>query len=178
MIYFSYIHSIITYGIIFGGNSTSNIKIFRIKKKKKIRITTNSRSGDFCRYLFKKMKILLLCSQYIYAMSLYRHLFKKMKILPLCSQYIHTMSLYIMNNKHLYTMNMEIRNFNTRYNTNLHPPISNLTKFQKRAYYSGIKIFNHLPANTKSLTNSYCPKKRFLNSKSFYTLEEFLNCDG
>ena len=142
MIYFSYIHSTINYGIISGGNSTSSTKIFRIKKM--IRITTNSRSGDFC-----------------------RHLFKKMKILPLCSQYIHTMSLHIVNNKHLYKMNMEIHNLNARYNTNLHPPISNLTKFQKRAYYSGIKIFTHLPANTQCLTNSYCPKKGFLTPIHF-----------
>ena len=61
------------------------------------------------------------------------------------------MSLHIENNKHLYTMNMEIHNFNTRYSTSLHPPISNSTKFQKGAYYSGIKIFLHLPA--KCLTN-------------------------
>jgi len=26
---------------------------------------------------------------------------------------------------------MEIQNFNTRYNTDLHPPISNLTNFQQ-----------------------------------------------
>jgi len=30
MIYFSHVHSIISYGIILGGNSTSSIKIFRI----------------------------------------------------------------------------------------------------------------------------------------------------
>ena len=43
------------------------------------------------------------------------------------------MILYIVNNKHLYTMNMEIYNFNTRYSTNRHPSISNSTKFQKGA---------------------------------------------
>ena len=63
------------------------------------------------------------------------------------------MPLYIVNNKHLYKMDMKIHNFNTRYNTNLPPPISNLTQFLKGAYYFGIKIFNHLPANIKCLTN-------------------------
>jgi len=52
-------------------------------------------------------------------------------MLPVCSQSMYTMSLYMMNNKHLYTMSMEIHNFNTRYNTDLQPTISNLTKFQK-----------------------------------------------
>ena len=106
IIYFYYIHSIITYGIIFWDNSTSSIKIFRIKKN--IVIITNSRTWDSCRDLFKKMKML-----------------------PVCSRCIYTVSLYIVNNKHLYTMNMEIHNFNTRYNTNLQPPNCNLTIFQK-----------------------------------------------
>jgi hypothetical protein len=35
MIYFSYVHSIMTYGIILWGNSPHSIKTFRIKKKKK-----------------------------------------------------------------------------------------------------------------------------------------------
>ena len=33
MIYFSYVHSIMTYGIIFWGNSPYSINIFRIPKK-------------------------------------------------------------------------------------------------------------------------------------------------
>ena len=32
MLHFSYVHSIISYGIIFGGNTPNSIKIFRIKK--------------------------------------------------------------------------------------------------------------------------------------------------
>ena len=101
-----------------------------------------------------------------------------MKILPFCSQYIHTMS-YIVNNKHIYTTNMDIHNFNTRHSANLHPPISNLTKFQKEAYYSAIKILNHLPANINCLRNDlehFCiALKKFLNSNSFCTLEEFFD---
>jgi hypothetical protein len=33
MLYFSYAHSIISYGIIFWGASTNSIKIFRLQKK-------------------------------------------------------------------------------------------------------------------------------------------------
>ena len=102
MIYFFYIHSTITYGIIFWAISHPALKHSAFKKN--IRIITNSRSRDSCRDLYKKTKIL-----------------------PLCSQDIYTMS-YIVNNKHLYKTNID---FNTTYNTNLHPPISNLTKFQK-----------------------------------------------
>jgi hypothetical protein len=61
--YFSYVHSIITYGIIFWGNTPNGIKIFKMQKQI-IRITTNSGKMDSCRALFKRMKILPLYSQY------------------------------------------------------------------------------------------------------------------
>jgi hypothetical protein len=41
----------------------------------------------------------------------------------------------------------------TKYKTNLHPPVSNTTN-QKGPYYSGIKFFNHLPENIKKLSNN------------------------
>ena len=40
MLYFSYAHSIISYGIIFWGASANSIKIFRLQKKKILRIMT------------------------------------------------------------------------------------------------------------------------------------------
>ena len=44
MLYFSYVHSIISYGIIFWGNTTNSIKIFT-KGKKKLIIITNSKKS-------------------------------------------------------------------------------------------------------------------------------------
>ena len=38
-------------------------------------------------------------------------------------------------------MNTETHNFSTRNNSNPHPPITNLAKFKKGAYNSGIKNF-------------------------------------
>ena len=117
-------------------------------------VITNLRSRDSCRDLLKMMKILTLCSQYIYVI-------------------IHSEQQTSTHNEY------GIHNFNTRYNTNLHPPISNFTKFHKRAYYSGIKIFSHLPTGIKCLTNNLerlcIDLKMFLKSNSFYTLEEFFN---
>ena len=65
MIYYSYIHSIMTYGIIFCGNSHYNNTIFRLQKKKIIRIIVGIRNSDSCREHFKKLKILPLQSHYI-----------------------------------------------------------------------------------------------------------------
>ena len=54
---------------------------------------------------------------------------------------------------------------------------TNLTKVQKRVYYSGIKIFNNLPLNIKHLShdaNKYkLALKKFLLVGSFYSCNEY-----
>jgi hypothetical protein len=62
----------------------------------------------------------------------------------------------------------------TRNRDHLHrPPAS----FQKRAY-ADIKIFSSLPSNLRSLMNKQTQfkvaLKRYLNTHSFYSVEEFL----
>jgi hypothetical protein len=102
-----------------------------------------------------------------------------MKILPLCSEYILSLMLYVVNNRHLFTKNSEIHNIVTRQNNNLQSPITSLTKVQKGAYFSGIKIYNHLPTKIKELSNDQTPfrsvLKRFLYTNSFYSMEEYFN---
>ena len=126
MIYRSYVHTIITYGIIFWGNSPHSTDIFKFQKRI-IRIMTKSRGRDCCRQIFKRLEIL-----------------------PLKSKYILSALLFVVKNKDLFTSNQEIHNISTRCNKNLHPPVCNLTVFQKGVYFSGIKLFNHLPPNKKS----------------------------
>ena len=53
IIYFTYFHSIMTYGLIFGGNSTDRNNIFKLQKRA-IRLITNSSNRTSCRGLFKK----------------------------------------------------------------------------------------------------------------------------
>ena len=140
--------TIMTYGIIFWGNSPHSTNIFKIQKRI-IRIMTKSRSRDSCRQLFKRLENL-----------------------PLQSQYILSVLLFVVKNKDLYTTNQEIHSINTISNINLHPAVCNLTVFQKGVYFSGIKLFNHLPLNIKCLSSeikSFKPAlKRFLNLHSFY----------
>jgi hypothetical protein len=86
---------------------------------------------------------------------------------------------YVVNNRHLFTRNSEIHNIGTRQNNNLFPPIISLTKVQKGAYYSGIKICNYLPVKLKELSNDQksfsSALKRFLYVNSFYSMEEYFN---
>ena len=103
MVYFAYIHSIISYGIIFWGNQLYSDKIFKIQKWV-IRIITSSRPRDSCRELFKNLEILPLYSQYIY---------------------IYSISIYVVKNTHLFHTNNQIHSNHTRFKTNLHPSTAN-----------------------------------------------------
>jgi len=154
MVYFAYIHSIISYGIIFGGNQPYSDKIFKIQKRV-IRIITSSRMRDSCRELFKKLEIL-----------------------PIYSQYVYSISIFVIKNKHLFYTNNQIHSMHTRFKTNLHPPTADLTKFQMGVYYSTIKIFNNLPHEIKDY-NDILPfrnaLKRFLLANSFYNSKEYFN---
>jgi hypothetical protein len=124
-IYYSYFHSLMTYGIIFWGNPTHTIHVFRLQKRV-ISIITNSTPRDSCRQLFKKTGIL-----------------------PLMSQYIFSLLLFIVNNKALFKMNSEIHSINIRYNSDFHWPFVNLTTYKNGAYYTGIKISNYLLSHIK-----------------------------
>ena len=65
MVYYSYFHSVMTYGLIFWGNSHHCNINFRLQKRI-IRIIVGIRGRDSCREHFKNLKILPLPSQYIY----------------------------------------------------------------------------------------------------------------
>lgn len=84
--------------------------------------------------------------------------------------------MFVIKNRDLFRSNSEVHNISTRYNSDLHLPTASLTVFQKEVFYSGIRIFNHLPSTIQDLL--YDAKqfklalKRFLLTNSFYCLEE------
>jgi hypothetical protein len=106
-----------------------------------------------------------------------RQLFKQLEILPLQYKYILSILLFVIKNKQLYTTNQEIHNINTRFNINIHLPVCNLTLFQKGAYFSGMKLFNHLPLQIQRLPNEIklfkSALKIILTLHSFYSVEEY-----
>ena len=69
IIYFSYVHSIWFYGVIFCVNSSYCDSIFKVQKRI-IRVIMNSRNRDSCHTLFMKLNILQLQSQYTLSMLL------------------------------------------------------------------------------------------------------------
>jgi hypothetical protein len=152
-IYFSYFHSVMSYGIIFWGNSHYRANIFKIQKRI-IRIIANKGKRDSCRQLFKTLHILTVPSQYIFSLL-----------------------VFVIKNRGLFSSNSEIHYINTRNNYNLHLPSTNLTSVQKGVYYSGGKVFIHLPKNIKILCNDFkrfkSVLKNFPTEHTFYSLEEF-----
>jgi len=54
------------------------------------------------------------------------------------SQYIFSLLLFVVNSKDQYKLNSEIHSINTRQNSKLYQPLSNLN--QKWTYYFGIKF--------------------------------------
>ena len=153
MVYFSHFHSIMSYGIIFGGNSHHSVKIFKIQKRI-IQIITNSNRYDTCHPLFKQLRIF-----------------------PLPSQYILSILLFVIKNKNLFQLNSQIHNIHTRSNDNLHLLLTGLTLVQKCVAYSGCKIYNHLPPQIKKIsTNAALFKttlKKFLLHYVFYSVHEY-----
>jgi hypothetical protein len=97
--------------------------------------------------------------------------------MTLYSQYIYSIILFTVNNKQIFSNNNEIHNYNTRNRDNLHPAITNLTKYKMGPYISGIKIFNHLPQYLKSLDHNSkhfrSSLKKFLFHHSFYSIKEY-----
>jgi hypothetical protein len=126
---YAYIHSILSYSIIFWGRS-SNANTLFILQKKIVRIITNTRVRESCKEAFKIMQIMTLYSQYIFSLI-----------------------LFTIKNKHLFSPNNEIHIYKTRKNTNLHLPTVNITIFYKAPYISGSKAFNPLPRHIKILAN-------------------------
>ena len=152
MVYFSYFHSIMSYGIVFWGNSHSSINVFKIQKRI-IRIMSKSNNHDTCRSLFKKLGILLL---------------------PL--QYIFSLLLFVVMNKKLFLLNSQIHSIHTRHSDNLHLPQTGLTLVQKGVAYSGCKIYNHLPLHIKNISDNvplFKSIKKLLLQYIFYSVDEY-----
>jgi len=150
--YFLYAHSILSYRIIFWGNSSYSDDIFKIQK----RIIMNSSRNASCRQLFKDLNIL-----------------------PIQSQYIYSIILFVTKHKDQFLSNSQVHKINTRQTFDLYVPTANLTIYQRGIYYSGIKIYNHLPTAIKDLSDDKnkfkLAKKRYPLHNSFYSLEEYFN---
>jgi hypothetical protein len=148
-----YLNIIMSYGIIFWGNSSHSSIIFKIQKRV-IRTIMGCGYRESCRKLFVELEIL-----------------------PLASQYIFSLLLFVVNNIFYFTPNNVYYDSNTRHRNDLHLPQATLAMYQRGVYYSGIKVVNGLPSALKDISSK--PNKfktalrKFLQMRSFYNLDEF-----
>jgi hypothetical protein len=135
-----------SYGIISWGNSTDSKKAFYIQKKI-IRIMAGTKMRASCKELFKTFNIL-----------------------PLASEFLFSLLSFVADNLETYQTK------STRYRYNLHVPNTDLSKYQKGVYCSGIKLFSNLLPTIKRLNHNikkFQPSlKEYLLSHS-YSVEEF-----
>jgi hypothetical protein len=118
MIYFSSVHAIISYGVIFWGNSRYSNTIFKLQKKV-IRIMMNAGNMEFCHELFKKLNIL-----------------------PLHLQYILSLLVFVVKNINMFKLNSMVHSINIRHCSDLYLPSVHLTEVQNGVYHLGNKVFN------------------------------------
>ena len=104
MIYYSYFHTVMTYGLLFWGHSSNSMKIF-VLQNQIIRIIMGCRSSDSCRKLFFNLEIL-----------------------PLPSQYILSLLLFMIRNRNQFLVHSEIYHIDTRQHANFHQTSVNRTK--------------------------------------------------
>ena len=117
VVYFSYFHSVMKYGVIFWGNPTDINKVFKLQKRA-IRLITNSSIRTSCRRLFKELGIL-----------------------PLQSQYILSLALFVVKNMEIFMPNSDIHTKNTRSKFNPFFITDKINKISKRCIIRWYKNF-------------------------------------
>lgn len=152
-VYFSYFHSVMSYGIMFWGNSSHAERVFKLQKRA-VRLMKGCGLSDSCREHFKDM-----------------HIF------PLKTQYIYSLMMFIVKNKELFDTNNAHYRINTRHIMDIHMTQVNLALFGNGVNHMAVRIYNALPNSLKQISKDmkkFKEKlKEFLYFNSFYTLDEF-----
>jgi hypothetical protein len=154
VVYFAHFHSLISYGIIFWGNSLTVHNVFLIQKRI-LRIMLELGPRCSCSSQFVILNILQVPSLYIFLLIMSVH-----------------------NNLDNFKTDSLIRNFNTTSKNQLHLPTVHLASIQKSVTYSALSMFNALPTHLLQLQTEKVLFKlalrKFLLVNAFYPVDEFL----
>lgn len=153
MAYFGYVQSILSYGLMFWGNSVNSIDAFRIQKRC-VRALCGLSQRCSCKPLFHKYGIL-----------------------PLPCLYIKVVALFVKKHINLFetgkTCKRNLRNSHKL----VHTENYSSTFYHRSFYYMSIKIYNRIPDHFKELPVHKFKIRvtEFLLFKLYYSVEEFLN---
>lgn len=152
--YFAYFHSLISYGLIFWGNSCESSRVF-LSQKRAIRLLAGAGSREPCKPHFQRLGILPLPSLFIFQ----------------CFNFFKT------NRDRFFSKNHQHNHF-TRNSTMIQYPIHRTSFFEATPSYICSKIYNEFPIflrNEPSLSKSKRLAFEFLLEHSFYSVDEFLS---
>lgn len=154
MVYFSNFHSRLTYGILLWGESPAAHRVF-LQQKEAIRSIVGASQRTSCREIFVSLGILTLPSCFILS----------------ALQYIHS--------RPNYTRHSALHTHDTRKKNDLIIPYHRVEKARTAINFHGIKFYNVLPEAVRRLDAKRFTKiiNKFLLSKSFYSIQEFLELD-
>jgi hypothetical protein len=152
-VYYAYINSLLTYGIIFWGSSSGMMEVFRMQKWA-IRAMVGVSRRTSCREYFRE-----LC------------------ILPLPSLYILEVLTFVKTNLDLFSSNLDFHRYPTRQRAMLRVCKHNTAKYEHGPRYVAIKLFNKLPERFKVLSDGdfRVAVREFLMARVFYSIEEYMN---
>lgn len=153
IVYFSYFHSIMSYGILLWGRAADIETIF-VLQKRAIRSIYGLKRRDSLRKFFKEIDILTVISQYIYEVIVYVHknidCFKKRSV---CHK------------------------FNTRNKHKITCDVFRLVKVNKSFMGNAILFYNKIPDEILGLSfrKFKVYVKKILFSKAYYSVNDYLN---
>ncbi|PNF26089.1 hypothetical protein B7P43_G04923 [Cryptotermes secundus] len=154
-LYFAYFQSLLSYGLIFWGNSVKAKLIFKLQKRA-IRAMTQVPKTTSCKQIFKSLHIL-----------------------PLPSLYIYEILIYIKSNLNDFATNSGLHSYNTRKKDDLHIVPCNTSLYKNNFNNVGIRLLNHLPLHIKEIPVLFkfrSALKTYLLNHCFYKVDEFLLC--
>lgn len=155
LIYHSYIHSHISFGIcLYGSTKQENLDKIQKLQKKAIRIIKNLHQEVSCREHFKNLQIITVYGQYIF----------------------DTIMVYKTLNSSKPLINHPTHPYNTRNKSEIIPTHHRLQLYTKKPSYAGAKFFRTLPKEIKKEKNVNKFKiklKNYITSNPIYSIEEY-----
>lgn len=151
MAYYAFIQSHLNYAVLAWGHAPAAKRLFNLQRRA-VRIVSGIGYRDDCRPIFINLSILTLPSLYILR----------------CLIHVHE-------NVSLYETNSDFHEHNTRNRLNIRPDYTRVQRSRFGLNYYGVRFFNALPNDVKSL-----PLRKFktvvtafLKKYAFYSFEEY-----
>lgn len=153
--YHALVHSVCVYGLLAWGHSAHISRVFRLQRRA-VRVLAQIGYRDDVRIFFEHLRILTLPSQYIYDSLLFFH-----------------------QNMDRYKRAEEIHHHETRHRCDFRPEFLRLRASWNATLHYAPTFFNKLPFRIRELPfkEFRLVIKKYLLSKTFYSYEEFLNCN-